>query len=101
MGKQRYLGHWTVDQSRIPLDPVERGNLFLLMVNMVKEDMKSGKTKVWGGVVGELHGFFVAEGSEVEISLMLQQYVPYVSFKVQAVMNIDQVEEYAKALAGK
>ena len=32
---------------------------------------------------------------------MLQQYVPYVSFKVQAVMNIDQVEEYAKALAGK
>jgi hypothetical protein len=101
MGKQKYLGLWEIDQTRIPVDPVERGNLFLLMLNMVKQDMESGKTKEWGGFVGELKGFFVAEGSEVDISLMLQQYVPYVSFKLHAAMIFGQVEEYAKALAGK
>jgi hypothetical protein len=101
MGKQKYLGLWEIDQSRIPVDPVERGNLFLLMLSMVKQDMESGKTKEFGGFVGENNGFFFAEGSEVEISIMLQQYVPYVSFKVYPAMKFDQVEEYAKALAGK
>ena len=45
MGKQRYLGHWTVDQSRIPVDPVERGNLFLLMVYMVKAGYEVGENQ--------------------------------------------------------
>lgn len=99
MGK--YLGLWEMDPTRVPIDPVERGNLWLMMTAMVRQDMEKGLVKEWGTFVGEINGYFVAEGTEVEVSLMTQQYVPYARFKFHAAISVDKVEEIAKSLAGK
>ena len=51
-------------------------------------------------IVGEINGYSVVEGTEVEIGNMVQQYVPFVSFKTQPVASVSQVSEVIKALSG-
>ncbi len=96
MGK--YLMLWEIDRARIPVNPKERGTGWNAFMDMVKEDIKKGITKDWGAFVGELNGYSVAEGTEVEIANMLQKFSPYVHFKVHPISSVSQVEEVIKAL---
>ena len=98
MGK--YLALWEVDQSRVPVDAKERGAAWNMMLEMVKQDLKSGKAKDWGAFVGEINGYSIAEGTEVEVGNMLAQYAPYVSFKVHPVSSVSQVVEVIKSMSG-
>jgi hypothetical protein len=67
---------------------------------MVKKDMQAGISKDWGGFVGELCGYAVAEGTEVEIGNMLMQYAPYVSFKTHPIASVTQVGDIIKKMSG-
>ena len=67
-------------------------------MDMIKEDIKKGKTKDWGAFVGELNGYAVFEGTEVEIGNLIQQYVPWVIFKTRAIASVNQVDEIVRAL---
>ncbi|MCK4697656.1 MAG: hypothetical protein KAT53_05050, partial [Dehalococcoidia bacterium] len=66
--------------------------------DMVKQDIQKGLTKDWGAFVGEINGYVVAEGTEVEIANLTQKYVPFVNFEVHPIASISQVEEVVKAL---
>ncbi len=96
MGK--YLLLWEIDTTRIPVSPKERGTGWNALMGMVKQDLKKGITKDWGAFVGEINGYSVAEGTEVEIGNMLQQFAPFVRFKVHPIASVSQVEEVIKAL---
>jgi hypothetical protein len=96
MGK--YLMLWEIDTTKIPLSPKERGNGWNLLMGMVKQDIKKGLNKDWGAFVGEINGYAVLEGTEVEIMNALQQYVPFVHFKVHPIASVSQVDEMIKAL---
>jgi hypothetical protein len=96
MGK--YLLLWEVDWTKVPVSPKERGVGFNMLLEMVKQDIKKGITKDWGGFVGELGGYSVVEGTEVEIMKQLQQYVPFVRFKVHPIASVAQTEEMITAL---
>ena len=96
MGK--YLMLWEVDTARLPVNPKERGAGWNILMEMVKQDMKKGITKDWGAFVGELNGYSIGEGSEVELMNSLQQYSPFVHFKVHPIASVSQVEEVIKAL---
>ncbi len=89
-----------MDNTRAPVDPKERGGAYQLLIAMVKQDMQKGIMKDWGSFVGELNGYGVAEGTEVEIGNMMQQYIPFVTFKTRAVASLSQVDEISKALSG-
>jgi hypothetical protein len=97
MGK--YLVLWEVDQSRVPVDAKERGAAWSFMLEMVKQDLKSGKAKDWGGFVGENNGYSIAEGTEVEVGNMLHQYTPYVTYKVHPVSSVSQIGEVIKSIS--
>lgn len=97
MGK--YLVLWEVDPTKVPIDPKERGAAWSMLMAMVKQDMEKGMVKDWGAFVGELKGYDIAEGSELEIMNMLQQYVPFVSFQVHPIASVGQVDEMVKALS--
>ncbi|HVN71981.1 MAG TPA: hypothetical protein VMU10_08165, partial [Desulfomonilia bacterium] len=60
--------------------------------------IKKGLTKDWGVFVGETFGYSVVEGTEVEIAIQLQQYTPFVYFKVYPIGSVAQTEEMIKAL---
>ncbi len=91
MGK--YLMLWEIDTTKLPVSPKERGAGWKALMEIVKQDMKKGITKDWGAFVGELRGYSIGEGSEVELMNTLQQFSPFVHFKVHPISSISQVEE--------
>ena len=44
MGKYLYI--WEIDRTKIPIDPKERGIGFSVLMEMVKQDIKKGITKI-------------------------------------------------------
>lgn len=96
MGK--YLVLWEMDQTKVAISPQERGTGWAALMEMIGADRKKGILKDFGAFVGEIRGYSVLEGTEVEISDTLQQYVPWAMFKVHAVMSEEQTNEMIKAL---
>ncbi|MGZ3493900.1 MAG: hypothetical protein ACXWM6_04265 [Thermodesulfobacteriota bacterium] len=94
MGK--YLMLWEIDTTKLPVSPKERGAGWKALMEIVKQDMKKGITKDWGAFVGELRGYSIGEGSEVELMNTLQQFSPFVHFKVHPISSVSQVEEMIK-----
>lgn len=91
MGK--YLVRWEIDASRLPVSRKERAAGWKVLMNFVKEDIKDGLTLDWGAFVGELRGFAIFEGDEVEINVRLQKYSPFVTFKLRAITSVEQTEQ--------
>jgi hypothetical protein len=89
---------WENDMTKMPTDLKELVTLRGKMMNMVKEDFKSGRMKDWGKFAGENSGYVIAEGTDEEIEIATARYVPYVKFKVQAILSASQIEEVFKAL---
>jgi len=98
MGK--YLLLWEIDQTKIPIDPKERGDGWGLLMAMVRQDIEKGITKDFGAFVGENNGYGIMEGTELEVLNTIAQYVPYCIFKVHPVASESQVNEMIKALSG-
>ncbi|MHA2283991.1 MAG: hypothetical protein ACXAC5_24400 [Promethearchaeota archaeon] len=91
MGK--YLVLWEIDASRLPISRKERATGWKALLSFVKKDISDGLTKEWGAYVGELRGFAIFEGDEVEINVRLQQYSPFVSFKLRSITSVEQAEQ--------
>jgi hypothetical protein len=91
MGK--YLVLWELDGSRLPVDPKERATAFQGLMAMVKQDLAAGPAKDWGIFVGEHNGYVIYEGTEVEVNITLQKYVPYASFKTHPIATVAQTDE--------
>ena len=98
MGK--YLLLWEIDQTKIPIDPKERGDGWGLLMAMIRQDIEKGITKDFGSFVGENNGYAIMEGTELEVMNTIAQYVPYCIFKVHPVASESQVNEMIKALSG-
>jgi hypothetical protein len=98
MGK--YLVLWEVDQTKIPINPKERGEGWGMLMAMVGQDIKKGITKDWGAFVGESSGYAINEGTEIEVMKSLQQFVPFCIFKVYPIATEGQVNEMIKGLTG-
>ncbi len=94
----RYLLLWKINPARVPVDPKERGAGWSGLMGMIKNDMEKGITKDWGAFTGEGRGYTLVEGTETEISIMVQQYSPFVRFETHPVMSVNQVEEMLGAL---
>ena len=96
----RYLLFWEIDAHRMPTDPKERGKAWSALMHTVRRDLEKGILKDWGATPGEGRGYSIVEGSETEISLMTQQYVPQVRFKTFPVMTVAQTDAMLRALNG-
>ena len=95
MGKYLYI--WEIDRTKIPIDRKERGVGFSVLMEMVKQDIKKGIQGL-GSIFGEFNGYSIVEGTEVEILKQVQQYTPFVYFKVYPIASVTQVEEMITAL---
>jgi hypothetical protein len=91
MGK--YLSLWEIDRTRLPVSPKERVTGMIPLLEKVKQELKNGQVKDWGVFVGETSGYSINEGTEVELMKGIQQYSPFVQFKVHAIASVDQVLE--------
>jgi hypothetical protein len=96
----RYLMLWELEQTRIPVDPKERAASWTTLTDMVKEDLKEGRTESWGSFLGEMKGYCLVSGSEMDVAMMVQRYTPYVYFKTFQVVTVDVIEAMLKQMAG-
>jgi len=94
----KYLMQWEVDTSKMPVDAKERGQMWMMMLDMIKQDIKAGIHTDWGSFVGETRGYTVSEGEHVELAKRMQHFEPYVHFQVHQVASVDDVMEVAKSL---
>jgi len=96
----RYLLMWEIDQTKIPINPKERGAGWAALMNMVRQDRERGINKDWGEILGTARGYAVYEGSELDVAKALQQYVPFARFQVHPIASESQVNEVIKGLTG-
>jgi len=59
----------------------------------VNKDLSSGITKDWGSFPGETEGYWVLEGSQLDVMKMAQKYVPYIRFKSHPVASVAKLGE--------
>jgi hypothetical protein len=95
-----FLALWEVDHTKIPVDRKERAVGWALLMSLVRQEIEKGLITSWGAFIGETKGYSVFEGSELEVMNSIQQYVPFVIFKVHAIASESQVNEMIKALSG-
>jgi len=98
MGKNMAL--WEIDQSKIPIDPKERGEGWSMLMAVVRQDFEKGVLKDWGCFLAESNGYAVWEGPEIDVMKTIQQYVPFCIFEVHAIATEDRVNEMLSALTG-
>ena len=88
----RYLLLWEMNKNLVPIDPKERSTGWGTLLALVKKDLSKGLMKDWGAFPGENRGYLVAEGSQLDVLKMTQQYTPYVNFKVHPVSAVGEIE---------
>lgn len=93
----KFLTLWETDTTRIPDSPKEQIQYYTMLVNMIKEDLKTGKTLDFGLFAGRLGGYVIREGTEQEIHAEIIKYSPYTTFKTYPVLSITHLEEILKA----
>ncbi len=95
----KYLLLWEEDTTRVAVDPKERGALRLAALDMVKRDLREGRTSDWGCFLDGNSGYAIMEIEEVDLTLTLQELYPYITWEVHPVLSVEQVEQVAKTLA--
>jgi hypothetical protein len=93
----KYLINWELDVSRWSTDPKERAAMSTKMGESIKQNMKAGKTLDWGLFVGGVAGYSVVEGNAPDVYKDIRQFYPYMTFKVQQVLSIDEALEVWKS----
>ena len=94
----RFLLLWQIDQNRIPVNKTERYDGWIKLISTVKNHMKTGITKDWGAFIGESKGFCIVEGLNKDISIALQEYAPFVTFKTYPITELNDVEKVIASL---
>ena len=95
----RYLVLWEADESKIPVDPKERQDGWLMALEAARQDMRDGLVKDWAAFAGQPNGLIIAEGTEEDILKITVKFMPFFRFKVIPLASMDQVEAIVKAIA--
>lgn len=90
----KYLIIWEGDCTRQPEDYKERGQAYKQALAMVKQDIEGGLLKDWGKINGQLRGYWIVEGDEIQIGLMMEKYMPFFTFpEIYPVITFEQADE--------
>jgi hypothetical protein len=96
MGK--YLILWKVDLNKMPISREERAAALGPMVDLVEQGMKENRIKDWGAFVGEMSGYSIAEGTEIEVAISNQQWIPFLEFEVHPIISLSDTKKLISEL---
>ena len=92
----KYMLQWKVDLARTPEDPKKKQQQWTLFEETVAQQLKAGQLTEWGQYAGENDGYCIVEGSEVDVQKLTNFWSPFVEFKVNVVLSIEQASEATK-----
>ncbi len=93
----KFLTLWELDRTRIPDSPEDQMQYFAMLTNMIKEDMRNGKTIGFGAFAGGFKGFVIREGTELEIHMEISKYSKFTNHKTFPFLEVSQLEEMLKS----
>lgn len=93
----KFLTLWEIDRSKIPDSPEEQLQYWTMLLNMIKEDMKNGKTIGFGEFVGGFKGYVIREGTEQEIHMEISKYAKFTNHKTFPFLEVNELEEMLKS----
>jgi hypothetical protein len=82
---------WHINPLTTPVNPEERGKLWINLLEMVKADMKSGLLTDWGIWFDSSGGFAIAESEEDTLHAAILKWIPYIVFDIKPVLSVDLV----------
>jgi hypothetical protein len=94
----KYLVISELDTSRTPEDPKAKKAQWLAWQELIVKALKDGSIKDWGYVAGENHAYAIFEGNAVDLHTLTSNWVPFVTFKVDELLSIDELIKATKAL---
>ena len=94
----KYLVMWELDTDKAPVDSKERAQAWLMMAEIIKQDLKEGKDSDWGCFVGQTRGYAITEQSEIDVMKDLQRFFPLVKFETHQVVSVDDIATLAKSM---
>jgi len=96
----KYILFWEMDNTKIPEDPKARATAWNQLLGAVKKDLETGITKDWGAFIGENAGYSIVDGDELDIAMLMQQYIPYATFTTHPYLTASETEEMLRKLSG-
>ena len=93
----RYLCLWEIHHTAIPTS-TEGWAHWEDLLGWLREQMEAGFFKDWGQFIGELRGYAVVEGSELDITHLAQRLVTICAFRFHPIASVDQVGDMVRAL---
>lgn len=96
----KYFLSWAIVRERMADDPATIAAGWKMLAAQVRANLESGTTKAWGAFPGNLSGYSIIEGTEMDVMRFTMQYAPFVSFDVRPMVDIGEVEEFLSAAAG-
>lgn len=95
----RFYVTWKIDPLFTPRTPEDRRELWLSMLEMVKQDLESGHLIGWGVCRDRYEGYAFAETDEQTIQASMLKWLPYISFDIRAVNSVDRAIASVKMTA--
>jgi hypothetical protein len=96
----KYYVKWQLNPNIFIEDPEARAKGWLQMLQMVKENMKAGKTLDWGNCSDGSGGYAIMEASsEAALFAEILKWTPYVSFDARPVISVDETIKTIQKMA--
>ena len=87
----RFYMRWQMNPLTVPVNPEERGKLWITMLEMVKAELKSGMLTDWGIWFDLSGGYAFADTDEVSLHAAILKWMPYIVYDIKPVLSVDQV----------
>ena len=87
----RFYMRWQMNPLTVPVNPEERGKLWVTMLEMVKAELKSGMLTDWGVWFDLSGGYAFADTDEVALHAAILKWMPYKVYDIKPVLSVDQV----------
>ena len=98
----KYFVKWQLNPNIFIEDPKKRAEQWLMMLQLVKDNMKAGKTLDWGNCSDGSGGYAIMEApSEPELFAEILKWTPYVSFDARPVISVDETMKTIQKMASK
>ena len=97
MGKT--LIKWQLNTQLIPVDPKQRFEAWMKMMEMVKADLESGTLTSWGIYSDASGGYAFSKLNQQDLYTMMLKWSPYVMFDAKPVLGVEKVIESMKKAA--
>ena len=96
----RYLLLWEAEVDRYPSDPNEIAEINAKLREMTKRGIDDGQVKSWGSSVDGISGYSIVEGTGRELYAGMRRFYPYITFQVQEILTLEELEEAEKLEIG-